>query len=733
MQVPATGSTRLRVGEIEIDLRCGELRRNGDKIKLQERPFQVLTALIERPGEVVTRQEMQQKLWPTETFGDFEHSINTAVKKLREALGDDAENPRFIETLPRRGYRLIAPVEIVEKSVSGPKAAISPVPPQHGNPQGATLQKRWPVATIGGALAALLATAAVALFFPLAWRRTSAPSRNAWVQITNFADSATSPALSPDGHMVAFIRGPDTFVTAGQVYVKMLPDGQPVQLTHDDLPKMAPVFSPDGSRIAYTTVDLIAGWNTWVVPAQGGEPQVLLQNASALTWADRKHVVFSELKTGAPMGIATATESRAGERDVYLPAEIASMAHRSWVSPDGNWVLISEMDMVGWRPCRVLPFDGSTTGETAGPKAARCTYGGWSADGKTMYFSADAGDGYHIWRQRFPRGVPEQLTFGATEEEGVAVSPDGRTLITSAGIKESTVWLHDSQGDRQVSGEGFASVPGLGFVGTGVRSVFSPDGKRLFYLVRKRGSRAFKSGELWMTDLATGRIEAVLPGVSMTEFDLAPDGEHLAFTALDEEGNPHAWLAQLDAHIPPKQLTLSVARQPYFGPGGDVYFLLREGAQEFLYTVGPNEIAPRLIDSEPSAEFSNISPSGDWLLSGSDSGTVVARPVKGGSVIRICSSCGAGWGSGSKFLYIRFRNIGEMAGGRTIAIGLPAGKELPMLPASGLKSAEDAKGVNVVAEIDMTGKTVFAPGPDPSVYAYSRMTVQRNLFRIPLK
>jgi DNA-binding winged helix-turn-helix (wHTH) protein len=94
------------VGDFEVDLRCGELRRNGDKIKLQERPFQVLTALIERPGEVVTRQEMQQKLWPTDTFVDFEHSINTAVKKLREALGDDAENPRFIETLPRRGYRL---------------------------------------------------------------------------------------------------------------------------------------------------------------------------------------------------------------------------------------------------------------------------------------------------------------------------------------------------------------------------------------------------------------------------------------------------------------------------------------------------------------------------------------------------------------------------------------------------------------------------------------------------
>ena len=99
MQVPAATSVRVRVGEFEVNLRCGEVRHRGEKIKLQERPFQILTALIERPGEVVTRQQIQQKLWPTDTFVDFEHSINTAVKKLREALGDDAENPRFIETL----------------------------------------------------------------------------------------------------------------------------------------------------------------------------------------------------------------------------------------------------------------------------------------------------------------------------------------------------------------------------------------------------------------------------------------------------------------------------------------------------------------------------------------------------------------------------------------------------------------------------------------------------------
>jgi dipeptidyl aminopeptidase/acylaminoacyl peptidase len=179
----------------------------------------------------------------------------------------------------------------------------------------------------------------VAASVALSLRRTGTPSRNAWVQITNFSDSATHPALSPDERMIAFIRGAETFVTPGQIYVKILPDGEPVQLTHDDSPKMAPAFSPDGSRIAYTTTDRSFGWNTWVVPVLGGKPMELLPNAAALTWANDQHVVLSEIKTGVHMGIATATESRAGERYVYLPASLHGMAHRSWVSPDGKWVL----------------------------------------------------------------------------------------------------------------------------------------------------------------------------------------------------------------------------------------------------------------------------------------------------------------------------------------------------------------------------------------------------------
>jgi cholera toxin transcriptional activator len=109
----------VRFGVFEVDLAAGELRKSGVRIRLQEQPFQVLAFLLERPGEVVTREEIQQKLWPADTFVDFDHSLNTAVNKLREALGDSASSPRYVETLARRGYRFLAPVERPDTNAPG--------------------------------------------------------------------------------------------------------------------------------------------------------------------------------------------------------------------------------------------------------------------------------------------------------------------------------------------------------------------------------------------------------------------------------------------------------------------------------------------------------------------------------------------------------------------------------------------------------------------------------------
>jgi DNA-binding winged helix-turn-helix (wHTH) protein len=100
----------IRFGSFEVDTRAGELRRGGIKVKLSGQPFEVLVALLEKPGRVITREELHEKLWSQDTFVDFEHGLNKAINKVRDALGDDAGNPRFVETLPRRGYRFLAPV-----------------------------------------------------------------------------------------------------------------------------------------------------------------------------------------------------------------------------------------------------------------------------------------------------------------------------------------------------------------------------------------------------------------------------------------------------------------------------------------------------------------------------------------------------------------------------------------------------------------------------------------------
>jgi DNA-binding winged helix-turn-helix (wHTH) protein len=139
MAVPQNNSRVARFGVFELDLRAGELRKSGVKLRLQGQPFQVLALLLERAGEVVTREELQQKLWPSDTFVDFDHSLNTAINKVREVLGDSASSPRYVETLSRRGYRFIAPVQ-------APVQSGAPSAPPATNSDGAHAELHGPTA-----------------------------------------------------------------------------------------------------------------------------------------------------------------------------------------------------------------------------------------------------------------------------------------------------------------------------------------------------------------------------------------------------------------------------------------------------------------------------------------------------------------------------------------------------------------------------------------------------------
>ena len=150
------------------------------------------------------------------------------------------------------------------------------------------------------------------------------------------------------------------------------------------------------------------------MPVLGGEPRRFLPNASGLTWLTNQQVLFAEIKgDGFHMGIVTASESRGNSREIYFPTSERAMAHYAYASPDQRWVIIVEMDQshTFHQPCRLVPFDGRSAGRQVGPQGT-CTSAAWSPDGAWMYFGARVAGSAHLWRQRFPDGTPEQITFG---------------------------------------------------------------------------------------------------------------------------------------------------------------------------------------------------------------------------------------------------------------------------------------------------------------------------------
>jgi len=183
----------VRFGEFEADVQTGELRKNGLKLKFSGQPFQVLAILLERPGEVVTRDELQKRLWP-DTFVDVERNLNTAVNKIREVLGDSAENPRFVETLPRRGYRFIGQ----------PQSAVQPDVPAAAEPARGSSLHRIRLKMGAGALAILVIALAVLGDYRWHGERQQEHAALTAVPFTALQGEETSPAISPDGSRIAF-------------------------------------------------------------------------------------------------------------------------------------------------------------------------------------------------------------------------------------------------------------------------------------------------------------------------------------------------------------------------------------------------------------------------------------------------------------------------------------------------------------------------------------------------
>jgi DNA-binding winged helix-turn-helix (wHTH) protein len=200
----------VRFGVFEADLQTGELHKNGMKVPLQGQPFQVFAILLDRSGELVTREELRKRVWPKDTFVDFDHALNTAITKIRVALGDDADNPRFVQTLPRRGYRFIG-------SVDQPGPQLPPPTAPKGR-LGKVTKRSW----LGlGTVASIIAGLGIWHFFefPATWFSASPALKS--IPLTTYPGLQCCPSFSPDGNEVAFTwTGPRQ--DNSDIYVKLV-------------------------------------------------------------------------------------------------------------------------------------------------------------------------------------------------------------------------------------------------------------------------------------------------------------------------------------------------------------------------------------------------------------------------------------------------------------------------------------------------------------------------------
>jgi eukaryotic-like serine/threonine-protein kinase len=588
--------------------------------------------------------------------------------------------------------------------------------PATGTLPAARPPRRWVrFAAVGaGALVVMLA----AVLFLL---RSETPPRLAdssqWQQLTFFTDAAVYPALSSDGRMLTFVRASDPFISQGEVYVQLLPGGEPVQLTHDGRRKLSPAFTPDNTQVVYSVSQ---PWDTWEIPVLGGEPHLFLPNSSSLTWIDGgKRLMFSEIKQGLHMGVVTSDESRANSRDLYVPAGNRSMAHHSWRSPDGRDLLVVEMDNEGRiGPCRVVTLTSSVPPQDVGPPSGPCLAGAWSLDGRYLYLTVKTDD-YHIWRQRFPGGKPEQLTFGPTSQVGLAVAPDGKSLITSVGTQDSTVWLHDSSGDHAVTSEGNTDLP-----------AFSQDGRSLYFRMTEGQSQ---EPQLWVRDLATGRVDKVVPGFPVDNFAVSQDGKHVAFVRRGASGRLNLWTAPTSRRSAPVELTAAVSEDsPFFLPDGDLIFRSSEGGANGIYRMKPDGSQRRRIVAQRILDLISVSPNGKWVLASVPSSneqwpySTVAFATDGSSSRRVCLDyCIMFWDTEGTAVYMHDFTL---LSNDSLILRLQSPGGLPDVPAGGLTSRAEALRL----QLGPARKAVDA-AVNPALYAYTQTTVRRNLYRIPVE
>ena len=494
-----------------MDLQAGEVRKQGLKIKLQEQPIQVLAMLLEQPGQVVSREYLQKQLWPADTFVDFERGLNRAINKLRDALSDDADNARFIETLPRRGYRFIGPVESVEPAgLQLEQAGRDTLPPEQSNVQpahGRRIAGSWMAAAFGA-----LAAAGLMVFF---WRPTAnnhvlrlqiaPPAHGGFVE--GSSASSGGMALSPDGQTFTFVAMVDgisgLWIQPLNGFARMLPVQGLI---------LNPFWSPDGKSIGF-----FQGTSLRRIDTAGGAPVTICPLPFAGGWSgawseDGRILigsVFDGLRVVAASGglptRLTTLDTSAGERGHMAPQVLSGGKFLYWTftkKPENEAIFAARLDKPGKR-------DRLITSQSSAVYASG--YLLWRSGDSLL---AQAWDVASPQLSGQPHKIVDPVSRGILNELTLTVSARGQMVYMRAGRGIQHSWYARSGRPGEVFGE----------AGSWGAIRLSPDGHRGLVA---GGSAAVSWGFRIVDD--QNRSSALMANVVTLNPTWSPDGKYVVF------------------------------------------------------------------------------------------------------------------------------------------------------------------------------------------------------------
>lgn len=615
---------KVRFGLFEADLATGELRKSGVRIRLQAQPFRVLTFLLEKPGEVITREEIQQRLWGNDTIVDFDHSLGTAINKLREALGDSAENPRFIETLARRGYRFLAPVtvatpagaltakaEAVDNLAAAPQI-VQIVPLSEGKPSisSSWSSKYWRSIGIFGGVALLLLVGA----FVVGREVTAASAPPPHITQVTYTGRVSAgdpqfeslPATATDGSRIYF---PEMENGRAMLAEALIADGETSTLAVPEeiaAPSLGDI-SPDGSKLLLRNHLLTeAEQALWIVSTISGTarriPGILAHDA---TWMpDGQRILYA---SGNDLFVAKEDGSE-GRRFASVPGRAFWLR---W-APDGRELRFTLLDSVN-HTTRLWQI--SAEGDAAHPllanwesPAAECC-GSWTPDGRYFIFQSSRNGDSNLWQMEENPGwlssaAPVQITNGPLSYQGpitarsgdgiffiglnrrsellgydaqnrifvpysaplsnarrVEFSRDGKWV---AWIKQDddTLWRSKRDGSERMQ---LTEKPMAVFM-----MHWSPDGRQLLLMGREPG----KSWRVYTVDAEGGKLQTLLDeGRNEADPDWSPDETKVVFGRMPElmaeESQPKAiYMVTLGNHQPEQLPGSDGLFSPRWSPDG---------------------------------------------------------------------------------------------------------------------------------------------------------------------